>query len=125
MKSDVECTFGLSRTSVATGTPDFAEITANVSPARTTQKRFPAACDVVVVVTATCFRGAPEPPVVAALPPATGLDPGADQHDGDRRREQERSRGEVAAPVVGGHYQPEAAQISCLSRAASAPAAAR
>ena len=125
MKSDVECTFGFSRTSVATGTPDFEEITANVSPARTIQKRFwRAIVGVVVVVATTCFPGAG-----AArgrpVPPTAGLDAGTDQHDGDRRREQERRRSEIPAPVVGDHYQPEAAQISCLSRAASAPAASR
>ena len=123
MKSEVECTFGLSRTIVATGTPDFEEITANVSPARTTQKRFVGVRPVVVVV-----DDVPPRPGRAGgrrVPPTTGLDAGTDQHDGDRRREQERSRGEIAAPVVGDHYQPEAAQISCLSRAASAPAASR
>ena len=30
-----------------------------------------------------------------------------------------------SSPSRGTHYQPDAAQISCLSRAASAPAAAR
>ena len=127
MKSDVECTFGLSRTIVATGTPDFEEITANVSPARTIQKRFAGALRGRrgVVVATTCFRGGARAAGGRRAPSAAGLEAGADQHDGDRRREQERRRGDVAAPVVGEHYQPEAAQISCLSRAASAPAASR
>ena len=39
MKRDVDLTFGLSRSIVATGTPDFDEITPNVSPACTVQNR--------------------------------------------------------------------------------------
>ena len=77
MKSDVEDAFGFSRAIVATGTPDLEEITANVSPARTIQKRLPADAFVVVVpgvVATTCFRGAGGPPDVAAwweLPAST------------------------------------------------------
>ena len=46
--------------------------------------------------------------------------------DDDRDGEQERRMGGVAPPVLLlPHYQPEAAQISFFSRAASAPAAWR
>ena len=72
MKSDVECTFGFKRTIVATGTPDFEEITANVSPARTTQKRLAGDRPVVVVVT-TCFPGAGELTVAACRPPPDSM----------------------------------------------------
>jgi len=53
------------------------------------------------------------------------VDAGADQHDRDRGGKQERSRGGVPAPIVGQHYQPEAAQTSRRKRAASVPAASR
>ena len=45
----------------------------------------------------------------------------ADQDDRDRDGDEERSRPRKAA--VFRHYQPDAAQISCFSLAASAPAA--
>ena len=128
MKSDVECTFGFSCSRVATGTPDLEEITPKVSPAWTVQNRFAATAVVVVppvVVVTTCFRGAGDTDCGHRRPRTARLEAGADQHDGDRRSQQKRRRGDVAAPVVGEHYQPEAAQISCLSRAASAPAASR
>ena len=54
MKSDVDFTFGFSCSMVATGTPVFAEMTANVSPARTVQNRGRAA---VVVVAAEVVVG--------------------------------------------------------------------
>src|SRR4051812_10688632 len=50
MKSEVDFTFGFSCSMVATGMPVFAEMTANVSPARTIQNRGPAAVVVVVAV---------------------------------------------------------------------------
>src|SRR5881397_1292532 len=46
MNSEVDLTFGFSRWIVATGTPDFDEMTPKVSPACTVQNRGPA----VVVV---------------------------------------------------------------------------
>ena len=49
MNSEVDFTFGFSCWIVATGTPDFAEMTPNVSPAFTVQNRGPEA---VVVVAA-------------------------------------------------------------------------
>src|SRR4051794_5537996 len=64
MNSDVDETFGLSRASSATETPDCDEMTPNVSPGRTVQYRFPDAVlvvvrvvRVVVVVVVTCLRG--------------------------------------------------------------------
>jgi len=50
MKSEVDFTVGFSCSSVATGTPDWAEITPKVSPAFTIQYRFVAACDFDEVV---------------------------------------------------------------------------
>ena len=50
MKSDVEDTFGFSRSSVDTGTPLFDEITPNVSPACTVQNRFAGRRPAVFVV---------------------------------------------------------------------------
>ena len=47
MKSEVDFTFGFSCSIVATGTPDFEEMTPKVSPACTVQNFVP---DVVVVV---------------------------------------------------------------------------
>ena len=60
MKSEVDFTFGFSCWIVATGTPDFVEITPKVSPAWTVQNRGPAAVVVdarVVVDDDTVFRG--------------------------------------------------------------------
>jgi hypothetical protein len=48
MNSEVDFTFGFSRWMVATGTPDFVEITLNVSPACTVQNR--GVADELVVV---------------------------------------------------------------------------
>ncbi len=59
MKSEVECTFGFSRTRVATGTPAFVEITPKVSPAWTIQNRRPAAAFFVVTVRATVVELCP------------------------------------------------------------------
>jgi len=50
--------------------------------------------------------------------PSTRMEPGAHEDDGEGHGEQEGSRAGVTA-----HYQPDAAQISRLSLAASAPAA--
>ena len=50
MKSDVDFTLGFNRAMVATGTPVFVEMTANVSPAFTVQNRGPAAVVVVLDV---------------------------------------------------------------------------
>jgi hypothetical protein len=77
MKSDVEWTFGFSFTIVATGTPDFDEITLNVSPACTVQDRRPLGFEfrVVVraVVVAMCLRGVVGTETVACdvFPPAS------------------------------------------------------
>jgi hypothetical protein len=62
MKRDVDFTFGFSRSRVATGTPDFEEITPNVSPARTVQNRRAAfvwvrVLVVVPAVVSACFAG--------------------------------------------------------------------
>ena len=54
------------------------------------------------------------------------LEPGSHEHDGDRDGEQEgRGRGVPPPVLLLPHYQPDAAQISFFSRAASAPAASR
>jgi hypothetical protein len=77
MKSEVECTVGFSRSIVATGTPDLAEMTTKVSPAATVQYLVAVRALVVVVadvVATTCLRGAGEPTVVAVrceLPAST------------------------------------------------------
>lgn len=52
MNSEVDFTFGFSRSIVATGTPDFDEMTPKVSPACTIQKRGPDAVVVVPLVVA-------------------------------------------------------------------------
>jgi hypothetical protein len=61
MKSEVDDTFGFNCSIVATGTPDFDEITPKVSPACTVQDCAAPAVGVglrvvFVVVVATCFR---------------------------------------------------------------------
>jgi hypothetical protein len=53
MKREVECTVGFSCSMVATGTPAFVEMTPNVSPAWTIQKRRPTAGFFVVTVRET------------------------------------------------------------------------
>ena len=92
MKSDVECTFGLSRTSVATGTPDFVEITANVSPARTSPETL-AGDRRVVVVRHDVLPGGRGCGRRVCCPPPDSM-PERIEHDGDRRREEKRSRSE-------------------------------
>jgi hypothetical protein len=52
MKSEVDFTVGFSCSIVATGTPDFVEMTPKVSPACTIQKRGPDAVVVVPLVVA-------------------------------------------------------------------------
>ena len=130
MKSDVDFTLGFSRSMVATGTPVFAEMTANVSPARTVQNRGPDVVFVVLVVVVARGRV-----VVASL--AVVVRTAAVVVVGpERRPERISSTAMVAASrnAAGaakrrqgrrGIYQPEAAQISRLRRAASAPAASR
>jgi hypothetical protein len=76
MKSEVECTLGFNCSSVATGTPDLAEITPKVSPACTVQNRFAGGLFAVVVaavLVTTCLRGVDELAVVTARgePPAS------------------------------------------------------
>ena len=63
MNKEVDFTFGFNCSILATGTPDFVEITPKVSPACTIQNRGPAFVEVVVVVRPvvvgdeTVFRG--------------------------------------------------------------------
>ena len=121
MKSEVDVTFGFSRSILETGTPVLVEMTPNVSPALTVQY-----CRLFAVVE-TCGdfgmllvvgrRRRRRRPV---------LEPRPHERDGDRDGEQERCRRGIPPPVLAGpHYQPDAAQISFFSRAASAPAASR
>ena len=128
MKSEVDFTFGFSCSIVATGTPDFVEMTPKVSPACTVQNRWSstpssssarssscvetvlcggvAVADVVAARRAACR---PERMSRTAIVAASRNAAGATY-----RRQSSR-----------GTYQPDAAQISRLSRAASAPAASR
>ena len=69
MNSEVDFTFGFSCWIVATGTPDFVEMTPKVSPALTVHNRGPAAVVVnlpVVVGDETVLRGCVDPATVVA-----------------------------------------------------------
>src|SRR5262249_42799685 len=121
-KSEVDVTFGFSRSIRATGTPVLVEMTPNVSPALTVQY-----CRSFAVVE-ICGEGGMRRVVVVV-----------DERDGfcsspDRTRATATVTG--AGTAAGGAprrqsgccrpcYQPDAAQISFFSRAASAPAASR
>ena len=79
MNSDVDFTFGFSRSSVATGTPDLEEMTPKVSPACTVQNRGVDALVVVrpdeaLVAVDTALCGAVTAVVAGAAVPACSPD---------------------------------------------------
>ena len=120
MKSDVDVTFGFSLWILVTGTPVFAEMTPKVSPALTLQY------SLLFAVVETCGDGGMLALVVvvvlgfgavleARATRATATVTASRNAAGATYRRQSSRR----------HYQPDAAQISFFSRAASAPAASR
>ena len=122
MKSEVDVTFGFSAWILVTGTPVLAEMTPKVSPALTVQySRVPAVVEtcgdggIALVVVVVGDReepcSSPERTSTTATVTASRNAAGAAyrRHSCCRRTT----------------YQPDAAQISFFSRAASAPAASR
>jgi len=131
MKSEVDLTVGFSCSIVAAGTPVSEEMTPKVSPAFTVQYRFAVVCgfDAVVVVETEASVGGrevrgggdaldPPPDSIPERISTTAIVTASRNATGAMYRRQSSGRSGTA-------YQPEAAQISCLSRAASAPAASR
>ena len=122
MKSEVDVTFGFNRSILETGTPVLVEMTPNVSPALTVQYcrlfavvetcgDFGMLLVVVVVGDVDDVCSSPDRTSATAIVTASRNAAGAAY-----RRQSWRGR----TP-----YQPDAAQISFFSRAASAPAASR
>ncbi len=112
MNSDVELTFGFSFSILDTETPVFAEMVWKVSPALTVQN---ACVGTVSAVEATVVAD-DEPCSRPARMRITAIVTASRKAAGAAYR---RHSGCAAT------YQPEAAQISCFNRAASAPAAVR
>ncbi len=122
MKSEVDVTFGFNRSILETGTRVLVEMTPNVSPALTVQYcrlfavvetcgDFGMLLVVVVVGDVDDLCSSPDRTSATAIVTASRNAAGAAY-----RRQSWRGR----TP-----YQPDAAQISFFSRAASAPAASR
>ena len=121
MKSDVDVTFGFSLWILVTGTPVFAEMTPKVSPALTLQY------SLLFAVVETCGDGGILLVVVVVL----GFEEPCSSPDRTRATATVTASRNAAGATYRrqsccrAHYQPDAAQISFLNRAASAPAASR
>lgn len=122
MKSEVDVTFGFNRSILGTATPVLAEMTPNVSPALTVQYcrlfavvetcgDFGMLLVVVVVGDVDDLCSSPDRTSATAIVTASRNAAGATYR---------RQSWWGCTP-----YQPDAAQISFFSRAASAPAASR
>jgi hypothetical protein len=117
MKSDVELAFGFSFSIVATGTPVFCEMTPKVSPALTVQNLAVVVEREVVATVRVEAVGVLASPRRPERTSTTAIVTASRKTTGAAYRRTSPSRANA--------YQPEAAQISRLSRAASAPAAVR
>ncbi len=122
MKSEVDVTFGFSRSILATGTPVLLEMTPKVSPALTLQNSR------LFAVVEICGDGGMLL-VVVVVDDLDGLCSSPDRTSTTATVTVSRNaagaayRRQSCCERTG--YQPDAAQISFFSRAASAPAATR